>query len=195
MVLRLYASGVPIDWLTLEEAAVLMSRQSEGVVIWTDGDGAHRLHGGTNALTGKQSYIDIPDVIGVAQHANTPLAYEHTGFNSALCKHREGLQCAYCGSSLSRQALTIDHVLPRSRGGRLSMLNAVACCQRCNSFKANRTPEEAGMALLLEPFVPTMAEVLYMMRPRQVTPLQLWYLKQQFRNAALRDYLSEALAA
>ncbi|RKR06572.1 HNH endonuclease [Kushneria sinocarnis] len=195
MVLRLHASGIPIDWLTLEEAAVLMTRPSEGGLVWSDGEGAHRLHGGTSSLTGCQSYIDIPEVMGVAPPTHAMLAFEHTGFNRMLCKYREGLRCAYCGDLLTRQALTIDHILPRSRGGRLSMLNAVACCQRCNSLKGSRTPEEAGMALLLKPFVPTMAEVLYMTRPRHMTPRQLWYLKAQFRNASLRDYLSEALAA
>lgn len=195
MVLRLHASGIPIDWLTLEEAAVLLSRPSEGGVVWSDGEGAYRLHGGTSSHTGRQSFIDIPEVIGVAPPASAMLAFEHTGFNRVLCKYREGLCCAYCGNTVTRQALTIDHILPRSRGGQLSMLNAVACCQRCNSLKGNRTPEEAGMALLLKPFVPTMAEVLYMMRPRPMTARQLWYLKAQFRNASLRDYLTEALAA
>ncbi|ART62137.1 HNH endonuclease [Kushneria marisflavi] len=195
MVLRLHASGIPIDWLTLEEAAVLMSRASEGGVVWADGEAAYRLHGGTSSLTGRQSFIDIPEVIGVSPSVNAMLAFEHTGFNRVLCKYREGLCCAYCGVTVTRQALTIDHILPRSRGGRLSMLNAVACCQRCNSLKGNRTPEEAGMALLLKPFVPTMAEVLYMMRPKAMTPRQLWYLKCQFKNAPLRAYLKAALAA
>ncbi|MCM2971813.1 MULTISPECIES: HNH endonuclease [Larsenimonas] len=195
MILRLHASGIPIDWLTLEEATMLMTRREEGAVVWTDGDARYRLHGGTNSLTGRRSFVDIPEVIGVSPPSGAFLAFEHTGFNRVLCKHREGLRCAYCGCELSRQALTIDHVLPRSRGGELSMLNAVAACRDCNALKSNRTPEEAGMALLLKPFVPTMAEVLYMMRPRTISPLQLWYLKHQFKNAGLRDYLTDALAA
>ncbi|MCM2130198.1 HNH endonuclease [Larsenimonas rhizosphaerae] len=195
MILRLHASGVPIDWLTLEEATLLMTRQEEGAVVWTDGDNRYRLHGGTNSLTGCRSYVDIPEVIGVAPPAGAFLAFEHTGFNRVLCKYREGLRCAYCGCGLSRQALTIDHIYPRSRGGALTMLNAVAACHGCNALKADMTPEEAGMALLLKPFIPTMAEVLYMTRPSTMTSRQLWYLKHQFRNARLRDYLSDALVA
>lgn len=58
--------------------------------------------------------------------------------------------CAYCGGA----ADTVDHVLPRSRGGALSWENAVAACLRCNHRKGNRTPEEAGMRLLIVPARP-----------------------------------------
>ncbi len=58
--------------------------------------------------------------------------------------------CAYCGGP----AETVDHVVPRSRGGGLTWENAVAACLRCNHRKADRTPEEAGMRLLLVPCPP-----------------------------------------
>ncbi len=58
--------------------------------------------------------------------------------------------CAYCGG----RAETVDHVLPRSRGGALSWENAVAACLRCNHRKADRTPAEAGMTLLITPAAP-----------------------------------------
>lgn len=59
--------------------------------------------------------------------------------------------CAYCGGS----AETVDHVVPRSRGGLLTWENAVAACLRCNHKKGNRTPSEAGMPLLFTPARPT----------------------------------------
>jgi len=64
-------------------------------------------------------------------------------------KRRDGA-CAYCGGP----AETVDHVIPRSRGGDSSWLNLVAACEACNGRKADRTPLEAGMPLLLAPFVP-----------------------------------------
>lgn len=64
---------------------------------------------------------------------------------------RDAHSCAYCG----RHATTIDHVLPKSRGGAMAWLNLVAACARCNSNKKNRTPEEAGMPLRIKPFVPS----------------------------------------
>jgi 5-methylcytosine-specific restriction endonuclease McrA len=63
---------------------------------------------------------------------------------------RDGRACGYC----RRHASTVDHVLPRSRGGLNSWQNTVACCDRCNQRKADRTPREAGMTLQVVPFAP-----------------------------------------
>ena len=56
---------------------------------------------------------------------------------------RDSQRCGYCGGSAS----TIDHVIPRSRGGADSWENLVACCLRCNNIKGDRTPQEMGWAL------------------------------------------------
>ena len=63
---------------------------------------------------------------------------------------RDGHRCAYCG----RSAGTVDHVLPRSRGGQDSWDNLVACCLRCNGAKGDRTPEEMGWAMRRRPRTP-----------------------------------------
>ena len=55
---------------------------------------------------------------------------------------RDGNKCVYCGS---KKDLSLDHVIPQSRGGRDSWENLVTCCKKCNSKKADRTPVEAGM--------------------------------------------------
>lgn len=55
---------------------------------------------------------------------------------------RDRYMCAYCG----RKADTVDHIIPKSKGGDESDENLVACCKRCNMEKNNRTPEEAGMS-------------------------------------------------
>lgn len=67
----------------------------------------------------------------------------------AAVKARDG-RCAYCGGS----AETVDHIVPRSRGGTMTWDNAVAACTTCNHRKGNRTPAEAGMTLLLTPARP-----------------------------------------
>lgn len=64
---------------------------------------------------------------------------------------RDRHQCAYCG----RPATTIDHILPRSRGGQNSWLNTVAACESCNGRKDDRTPSEARMPLRVVPMIPT----------------------------------------
>jgi len=63
---------------------------------------------------------------------------------------RDAQRCGYCGMSAS----TIDHVIPRSRGGADSWENLVACCLRCNNMKGDRTPQEMGWSLRLTPRPP-----------------------------------------
>jgi 5-methylcytosine-specific restriction endonuclease McrA len=67
---------------------------------------------------------------------------------------RDGNRCAYCDRLLKRGELTVDHVIPVSRGGRSTWGNTVTACAPCNQRKANRTPHEAGMKLLIEPKTP-----------------------------------------
>lgn len=74
---------------------------------------------------------------------------------------RDHNTCAYCG----KRATEAEHVLPKSRGGKLTWKNAVAACERCNRRKDDKTPEEAGMRLLWQPWEPTWAE-LGMVAPR-----------------------------
>ena len=64
---------------------------------------------------------------------------------------RDNFACAYCGKHLSMKSATKEHVHPRSRGGKDTLENVVAACTDCNGRKADRTPEEAGMKLLLQP--------------------------------------------
>lgn len=71
---------------------------------------------------------------------------------------RDGYECAYC----TGKASTIDHLLPKSKGGTNSWLNCVSACQKCNHKKADKTPEEAGMTLTYRPRVPTWAEIIQM---------------------------------
>lgn len=65
---------------------------------------------------------------------------------------RDGYRCQYCGVSM--RDLTLDHVIPRSRGGEHTWDNVVSACKSCNHSKAGRTPREAGMALFTTPREP-----------------------------------------
>lgn len=66
---------------------------------------------------------------------------------------RDRFRCVYCGSD-KKADLTIDHILPSSRGGTTSYTNCVAACRNCNQFKGNRTPEEARMRMENPPTTP-----------------------------------------
>ncbi len=66
---------------------------------------------------------------------------------------RDNNKCVYCGSTRS---LTLDHVVPKSRGGKNSWTNLVTSCFTCNLKKSNRTPEEANMKMSHKPYTPTL---------------------------------------
>jgi 5-methylcytosine-specific restriction endonuclease McrA len=65
---------------------------------------------------------------------------------------RDNNECVYCGS---KRNLTIDHIMPRSRGGKNTWSNLVTCCSNCNLRKGNRTPEEASMRMNYKAYEPT----------------------------------------
>lgn len=67
---------------------------------------------------------------------------------------RDRFTCQYCGKRPSRRELTLDHVIPRYRGGPTNWENIVTACSPCNLAKGGRTPEEAGMYLANEPHRP-----------------------------------------
>jgi len=67
---------------------------------------------------------------------------------------RDGFRCQYCGKKFKSSDLTLDHVIPKSRGGKLEWHNLVCACVACNTRKSARTPREAGMRLVREPKAP-----------------------------------------
>lgn len=71
---------------------------------------------------------------------------------------RDRYTCQYCGRT--GVELTLDHVIPKSRGGKTTWENLVTACKECNTKKGNRTPEEAGMRLLKRPRAPLYFEVI-----------------------------------
>jgi 5-methylcytosine-specific restriction endonuclease McrA len=71
---------------------------------------------------------------------------------------RDRFTCAYCG--IGGTPLTIDHIIPRSRGGKTDWENCVVCCKGCNRNKGAKTPREARMYLIKRPFQPTIAEFI-----------------------------------
>lgn len=76
---------------------------------------------------------------------------------------RDDFTCMYCGKKLPMSQLNYDHVIPRDQGGKTVWSNIVMACYPCNSKKANKTPEEAGMRLLT---IPRQPKTLPMPEPR-----------------------------
>ncbi len=96
--------------------------------------------------------IRVPEVI-VLKVFNGFVRHE-VRFSRRNIFERDNNRCQYCGRRLPKSELTIDHVVPQSRGGGDTWTNLVLACVGCNVRKANRTPAEAGMPLIKEPVKP-----------------------------------------
>jgi hypothetical protein len=96
--------------------------------------------------------IRIPRVIVLTAYERFPKA--RVRFSRLNIYARDGNTCQYCGRTLPRSDLNLDHVIPRSRGGTTSWENVVCSCIPCNLIKGGRTPAEAGMRLLHAPSRP-----------------------------------------
>ena len=94
----------------------------------------------------------MPEVILLARYGKVP--GRHLVFSRRNLFKRDRYTCQYCGKQPGRDELTIDHVLPRSRGGSSTWLNCVLACLACNTRKGNRTPADAGMRLRGTPTEP-----------------------------------------
>lgn len=92
-----------------------------------------------------------PRVIRLVRYVAMTWMYREAPWTRRGVLVRDGHRCAYCGG----HATSVDHVVPRSRGGTDAFLNAVASCRDCNQRKADKTPAEAGMTLLVAPWQPT----------------------------------------
>ena len=91
--------------------------------------------------------FQIPRVVVFKEFVRVPYSYRTQPWTKRGVLERDDYKCAFCG----KYGDTIDHVMPRSRGGKNSWLNTVSACKRCNGRKANRTPAEAGMPLRYQP--------------------------------------------
>jgi 5-methylcytosine-specific restriction endonuclease McrA len=91
----------------------------------------------------------VPSVIRLLAYRHIPQQSRALSRKNILLRDRN--TCQFCGQVFPSSELTLDHVVPRSRGGRSSWENLVACCYRCNNSKGDRTPEEAGLKLARRP--------------------------------------------
>lgn len=105
------------------------------------------------AIRSKHLEIGLPETIRLLRYVYLEHSLTVTDGSRATLPavlRRDDYRCGYCAG----WARTVDHIRPRSRGGPNTWDNLIAACGRCNSHKADRTPEEAGMRLLWEPKAP-----------------------------------------
>jgi 5-methylcytosine-specific restriction endonuclease McrA len=95
------------------------------------------------------SEIVLPAVIRLINFHKLPIRTYKLSKKNILI--RDKFTCQYCAEILSERSLTIDHIVPKSKGGSSKWENLVAACKRCNTKKADKTPEEAGLWLSKKP--------------------------------------------
>jgi len=91
----------------------------------------------------------VPEIIILTDYSGIPRA--SVAFSRRNLCIRDRYTCQFCGTKLNGHNLTIDHIIPRSRGGRATWENCVLACVKCNERKGDMTPEEAHMKLLKKP--------------------------------------------
>jgi len=117
------------------------------------------------AVHGVSDVFYIPSVLRLRRYARVPRRVARCTRTAVL--RRDRYTCAYCGARpgerphiggrsriLSRSDMTIDHIVPSSRGGQTTWTNTVCACRFCNQRKGDRTPKEAGMRLHWKPVLP-----------------------------------------
>ncbi|WP_245930423.1 HNH endonuclease [Allonocardiopsis opalescens] len=139
-VLLLNASYEPLTTLPLRRAVLLVLREKAEVV-----------HGDTAgaALRSASVRISVPSVIRLRRYIRVPY-HRRIPLTRVALMRRDHYRCAYCG----QYAETIDHVVPRSRGGAHTWENCVASCRPCNHRKADKLLEELGWRLRATPTAP-----------------------------------------
>ena len=93
--------------------------------------------------------VRVPSVIRLLEYRRIPRQTRALSRKNILV--RDHHRCQYCTRIYAANDLTLDHVVARSRGGKSTWENLVACCRRCNNQKGDRLPEEAGMTLMRRP--------------------------------------------
>lgn len=155
-VLQLDINGAPQSWLSAQEAATHYATDS---VAWFDGEAPLAvLRGGFNAEKGCQSVIEIHPIIALRGTSRINLFDVTPTLTGERLAIRDRMTCAYCAEKFKMTELTIEHIIPRARGGLNCWTNVVSACRFCNARKACRTPEEAGMPLVYLPYTPSLYE-------------------------------------
>jgi len=147
-VLVLNASFEPLSLISVQRAVVLLLREKAEAI---ENDISRFLHA-------ERFSLPVPLVIRLVHYVPIPRRLKVPLTRKTLLS-RDEYTCQFCGTTVG--PLTVDHVMPRSRGGATSWENCVAACLRCNHRKGNKTPEEAAMVLRKKPARPDFTHMAF----------------------------------
>jgi len=137
-VLLLNASYEPLWVVSLHRAIILILEEKAEIIETREG-----------SIRSPSLTLPYPSVIRLTRYIKVPYR-RRIPFSNRSVLNRDGYKCAYCGKT----ATTIDHIIPRSRGGTHEWLNVVAACKTCNHKKGDKLLSEIGWELLIQPTVP-----------------------------------------
>ncbi|QOI98433.1 MAG: HNH endonuclease [Flammeovirgaceae bacterium] len=132
----------PLMVCSVQRAFILVYLNKSELVRPANG---HKLHSVTKSFP-------MPSVIRLNRYVSAP--YKGVTLTRQNIFKRDNFECQYCGT---KKDLTLDHLIPSSRGGQHTWHNLVTACKSCNTRKGDYTPEEAGMPLLRKPHKPSYA--------------------------------------
>src|SRR2546425_10961799 len=154
----------------MDEIAVLVLNYSFEPLHFTNGrraitlmlaGKAEAVEDSPRVIRSPSTVFSLPAVIRLAVYIRKPFL-DRVAFNKKNILRRDGYTCQYCNRRGER--LTVDHVVPRSRGGDTTWTNVVAACLRCNLHKGNRILEDAAMRLLKPPAHPQFLFSVHLLR-------------------------------
>jgi len=120
-------------------------------IVLIEQNKAEMLENGSGFIHSADRVFPAPSVIRVSSRVRRPTRMNHKLTRAEIFR-RDHYTCQYCGRQVKQ--LTLDHVMPRFRGGQHTWENVVSACIPCNRSKAGRTPKEAGMKLMHQPGPP-----------------------------------------
>lgn len=151
-VLVLNAGYEPLSLVSIRRAVVLLLREK-----------AELLEATQQLLTSANYSVPVPLVIRLVHYVRLP--HRRVPATRAAVMLRDAFTCQYCGESPGRYQLTVDHVVPRSRGGKQGWDNLVTACKRCNQKKGSLLPAEALMNPIRRPFEPSYVALVLLSNP------------------------------
>lgn len=137
-VLVLNATYEPIHICNVRRAVVMIFK---GIAVMQEPSRA--------VLRSVSATLTAPSVIRLVHFIHIPYRKKLASKNNILIRDR--YLCQYCGKPLKSHEITLDHIVPKSRGGESNWENLAACCPRCNVRKGSKLPEEAGLTLIKDP--------------------------------------------
>ena len=96
--------------------------------------------------------LPFPKVIRLLTYVNVPFVYAEENWSKSGVLRRDEYTCGYCLTT--KGTMTIDHILPRAKGGQDTWLNTVCACEKCNFLKADNFLEDTNLTLQIDPTIP-----------------------------------------